>query len=459
MVKVSAANKIVGTLVPINALWSAGGQGEVIEAGTFGVGCDFVDWLASTGQSAWQLLPLHETQFEPGSATNRVPSPYQSYGIGLAPRYLSKRLVDETLVRKYPIHRFVKEQREWLADYAFFCALSEKFGTDNWRTWDAGVRRREPGALSAWREKLTERIEVHVILQHQLHVQYRSLRLTARRRGVKLIGDLPFYLCANSPLVWANQELFRINPNGSLPAVSGLPDNPKALFGRQVWGHPLYRWDSPHRHQRIFDLFKLRLRYTSELFDVVRLDHAKGFFRYGSMDPDGRGYDQLLVGPGMPALREVASYARSIRLPVFAEDSGENTGELRTALRTLRIPGIRVFRFEHEGITRFPRRSVAYTTTHDTESLVRYVQGLPAAQKRRLAAAAGVRFSSQDQLLSARFRDAVVSAPARMVLVPLQDWLLIDGRINVPGTETARDDPNWHWRVSVPIAQLRVCAP
>ncbi|MGH7203765.1 MAG: 4-alpha-glucanotransferase, partial [Candidatus Levyibacteriota bacterium] len=236
------------------------------DKGTFAAGLIFLDWLKKTHQSSWQMLPLHETQLEDDSTTKHIPSPYKSYGIGLHTQYLST-----VHAQKYPTHKekelFLKQNKDWLVDYALFCALRDYFQTDDWRKWDNELRHRDESAITYWKEKLADKIDFYIMQQWQLDQSYAALHSKAKALGIILIGDLPFYISVQSPLVWMYQDVFQIKDDGTIPMVSGIPDVNGTYFGRQIWGHPLYNWESPANRERLIMLWKTRIRYQARLFD------------------------------------------------------------------------------------------------------------------------------------------------------------------------------------------------
>jgi len=453
--------KIIGTLVPLTALFSSEQNAE--DRGTFETGIIFLDWLKKTAQNAWQLLPLHETQLEPGSRDKRVPSPYKSYGIGLSPRYLPS-----SFAKKFPTENELKEfvaiHKEWIHDYALYCALADFYHTDDWRTWDEDLKKRDKKAIEEWTTQLKKEINFHIITQWRLHLSYDILREKAHESGITLIGDLPFYLTMQSPLVWAHPEVFQIQEDGTMPFVSGIPDSPSAHFGRQVWGHPLYNWEL--RDKTIL-FWEMRLQYLSTLFDLIRLDHAKAFFEYGVIDPKNSHNDSFKKGPGTVVLEDLVAFCHDNDLKIFAEDSGEHVREVRDSLQKLHIPGIKIFRFAYEekkdkiiqgyaDIVNYPENTVLYTTTHDTEPLLGYLKILSPVQKRSIAAYTQVKYSDLDKEFAIRLRNALLKSPARIVIIPIQDWLLTTERINIPGTEKLVNDPNWQFRLQMSIEQLPV---
>lgn len=442
--------KIIGTLLPMSAL------------GTFEKGEKFLDWLQKTNQSAWQLLPLYETQLEKESATKHVPSPYKSYGIGLDPKYLPKSFIN-IFPTESQKNDFISTNLEWINDYAFFCAIRDYFKTDDWTKWDEGLKNREKDTLMKWKEKLKKEIDYHIILQWKLHEAYKKLKTKAKSLGISMYGDLPFYVSISSPLVWANIKLFQIEKDGSMNYVSGSANPSSAHFGRQVWGHPLYKWGL--NNKSIFKLWEIRIRYLSKLFDVIRFDHASGIFEYGAKDPANTENDVVKKGPGVKFFEQLIKLSAKYNFLIYAEDSGVKLHDLRDCLKRLKISGIKIFRFalieqknlliqQYASINSYPENSVVYTSTHDTETLLGYLNLLNPEQKRALASSAGVSYDLDDKILAKRIREAVLSSPARVVIIPIQDWLLTKDRINTPGTEKEINDPNWNFTLKTPIEKL-----
>ncbi|MEA3249522.1 MAG: 4-alpha-glucanotransferase [Patescibacteria group bacterium] len=457
-------HKIIGTAVPLGALRSNKANLRHETNGTVDTGLLFLDWLKRTGQSAWQLLPLSETHLESVSKSVHVPSPYKGYGIGLDPRYLSS---DMTEVDPSPDEErtFKKENADWLKDYALFSALRDEFGTDDWSEWPRPIRVREPDAITEWKRKLNRQVTEKVREQWRLHVSFSRLKQEARRKGIFLYGDLPFYLPFRSPLVWAHHECFDILKTGKMSWVSGVPNGPRSYYGRQVWGHPLYRWKGPGQTKRILKLWKMRAGYYSRFYDAMRLDHAKGFFNFGAISTKRKSLDTIRLGPGRRALTDIISFCRNHGLELFAEDSGDRLEELRETLYEFDVPGIRIFRwaynekrkrlkYDYSNLSNYPKTSFVFTTTHDTMPLKRYIKSLTANEKAHLCIHVGVENSRSVNVLIDRIIGAVINSPAERIIIPLQDWLHTENRINVPGTETKRNDPNWRYRIEKPVEKL-----
>jgi 4-alpha-glucanotransferase len=305
----------------------------------------------------------------------------------------------------------------------------------------------------------------YVLEQWRLHTAYATLREKADHYGILLIGDAPFYLSHRSPLVWAYQHLFTIGADGTLPRVSGVPYQPRELYGRQVWGHPLYRFEDASLHPQILSLWKHRLHYLEQLHDIVRLDHAVGFFHYGSLDPLNQDNDESLPGPGKQFFEEIITFCRQSGLHVYAEEAAIELGDLRKALAALGVPGIRVLRFalnttsntiqkDYADPIHYPVSSFAYTTVHDTETLMGFLQRLATEQKQILSETTHISYSPDDKTMAERLRQTIINSPSEMIIIQLQDWVLTADRINVPGTENEADDPNWQYRLHIPIEQL-----
>ncbi|HUQ85278.1 MAG TPA: 4-alpha-glucanotransferase [Candidatus Limnocylindrales bacterium] len=461
MSQLSKNKKNIGTLVPLSALTSINSKKE--DQGTFETGMYFLDWLHKVGQNAWQILPLNLTQLETGSRTTRVPSPYKGYGVGLDPKYLPSAFANNNPAQD-ELNFFMETNNDWISDYALFCAISDDLGTDDWRKWDEGLRKRDQSALNKVRNSLKKKIKDHILIQWRLDSAYKALREKAKRLNIQLIGDLPFYVSVKSPLVWVHQDVFQFEKDSELRYVSGIPDTPAAHFGRQVWGHPLYKWDTKHEKD-VIKFWEIRIKYLSQLFDSIRFDHAKGLFDYGVVDLQNKSEDRYVKGPGSLVFEKLMLFGERCGLSIFAEDSGENLSVLRETLVKLKTPGIKIFRFalnekkkklnkEYADLSNYPINTVVYTTTHDTESLILYLEMLSTEQKQQLAIYANAMYSPKDVKFALSLREAVINSNAKTVIIPIQDWLLTKDRINIPGTEKEINDPNWRFILKSPIEKL-----
>lgn len=453
----SVLQKQIGTLVPISALWNQAG-----DRGTFNVAKQFLRWLNATGQSAWQILPLHQTHLEIGSKDIHIPSPYKSYGVGLDPK-LSESELSNLDISDYD--KFIKQNEFWLADYALFCAIRDELETDDWRSWPTDIKTRIPEAIESWKSRLDDKVEAHSREQYYLHREFDQFHHLASQHRIELIGDLPFYLPIQSPLVWANQKAFNLSPAGEMLTVSGVPETPSSHHGRQLWGHPIYLWHDFEARIVAMRLFKLRIKYLSGLFDNIRLDHARGLFLYGALDPIDQSQDKFIPGPGSLALEELIHFARRQNSKVFVEDTGEGLAEFREMINKLEVPGIRIFRYAldekhnrvisiYADIEKYPVNSVAYTSTHDTETLLGYLKLLSIEQKQLLSQYTRADYNPDDKIFAVNLRERIITSPSSVVIIPIQDWLLMTHRINLPGTEQEISDQNWKYQVEFPVENL-----
>jgi 4-alpha-glucanotransferase len=454
--------KIIGTFVPLSALSSRKLKDK--DQGTIEAGIAFLNWLKKVNQSAWQMLPLHQTQLEKNSASERVPSPYKGYGIGLDPRYLPSKY-KSLIPSQDDIKKFLQENSYWINDYTLFSALTKHFKTDDWRKWDKDIKIRSRDALIYWSKVMKKDIDEQILIQYQLHKSYDELRKEAKRLKISIIGDLPFYLSLNSPLVWANQELFQLGIDGDMKFVSGIPDKYNSHYGRQIWGHPLYKWNSKLYKNKIISFWEERLCYLSNFFDIVRIDHAKAFFEYGKINLSSEENDRFEKGPGLDVFREIYKKGTDCGIMIFAEDAGVRLAELRSAMNEIGVPGVKIFRYAYNekldkvidnyaDIDSYPENSVAYTTTHDTDSLTLYIKELNLNQKKQLSLAAKVKYIEDDIELAKLLRKRIITSPSKIVILPMQDWLLTTERINIPGTEKEKGDKNWNYKLKIPVEEI-----
>ena len=302
-------NRAAGILLPIASLPS-----------NYGIGCfsqsayDFVDWLKQAGQTYWQILPLGPTSYGD--------SPYQSFSTFAGNPYfisletlveegvLTKAECDEAdfgsidhdidyeklYINRYPLLRkayersnisknaayqkFVSENSWWLSDYALFMAVKERFEGKPWTEWAEDIRLRWANAMDYYRRELYFDIEFQQYLQFQFFTQWNKLRKYANDKGVRIVGDIPIYVAMDSADAWAHPELFQLDSENIPTAVAGCPPDGFSADG-QLWGNPLYRWD--YHRQTGYDWWITRLWYCFQMYDVVRIDHFRGFDEYYSI--------------------------------------------------------------------------------------------------------------------------------------------------------------------------------
>ncbi len=475
--------------------YGIGGLGEAAHA--------FVGRLADCGQTWWQMLPVGPTGY--GN------SPYQSYSSHAGnplllsiQRLRSVGMLATADLRDYPacnddhvdfdlvaaaksaalarayaeFHRthdrdeyttFIHENASWLDDYALFMALKRENHGAAWRDWPAPLALREPAALAAARGRLADHIDYTRFEQYVFAQQWQALRATCAVRGVKLIGDLPIYVAADSADVWSRPELFELDERGLPRFEAGVPPDYFNADG-QLWGNPIYHWEA-HRAEN-FAWWAERLRSTLRRFDLVRLDHFRGFDRYWAVPAGsatarpGHWYD----APGRELLTAVRAALGD--LPLIAEDLGDIDAPVRALRDDFNLPGMRVLQFgfvgdegsEYHLPHRHVQNAVAYTGTHDNDTTVGWFTGdldhlettqdpTQVLRERRRA----LRYVATPPVdFHWGLIRAALSSVAEIAIVPLQDLLGLDGsaRMNVPGKVLPR---NWSWRYRAPAFDNAVC--
>jgi 4-alpha-glucanotransferase len=457
--------------------------------GRFGIGdlgpeADvFLDWLASAGQSIWQVLPLGPTGF--GGAPYGMLSAFAGNPMlispevlrqdGLlkrgdlerAPRFGEDRVpfdlterwkagmlrevwerfpahASPDLARRYRAFLDSPEHRDWLPGWAMFAALKERYRGAEWRLWDPAVRHREPAALLEVASELRDEIEFHAFAQFLFYRQWDRLHDAARERGIEIFGDIPIYMPLESADAWENPHLFQLDEGLNPVAVSGVPPDYFSETG-QLWGMPLYDW---HRHETDgFDWWIRRVRIELRRIDLLRLDHFRGFQAYWSVPADAtdarRGHWE--PGPDLRLFRALEGALGS--LPLVAEDLGDITDEVRGLRDVLGLPGMRVLQFglghpdsEHHPAN-VPEHSVVYTGTHDNDTTLGWFRSLNSDTQYQVTFL--LRSLPRD-VVEALMRAALGSVGC-LAVIPAQDLLALgsEARLNTPGTAAG----NWRWRL------------
>ena len=398
------------------------------EPGTLGEPAKrFVDVLAEAGQTYWQVLPVNPT--------DQFGSPYA----GLSAFAGNPFLIDgfqtkldklvEGLEDDEGYHEFCKKNEDWLEPYVSFRAIKEVVGDDiPWPLWPENLREYRPG-MAEEEETVAANAETHRRAQYVFDTQWRELRAYANERGVKIIGDMPMYVSADSSDVWAERDIFALDEKGNPLGVAGCPPDDFAKDG-QIWGNPTFRWDV--LKERGYDWWMRRLERMLDLYDYVRLDHFLGFSSYYNI-PGGRGAMEGAwnFGPGLDLFRTAHEHFGD--LPFIGEDLGTITPAVRFLVATTGFPGMDVILFANEdvrqGYTPAPGK-ICYSSTHDTQTLLGWINS---------------KWPYDDQQNVYRELMArCLNSTADVVITPLQDVLVLDdsARMNVPGTA----EGNWSWR-------------
>jgi len=453
----------------------------------------FVDWLAASGCGLWQILPLGPTGY--GNSPYQCHSVFAGNAYMVSPDLLVRdglltqsdlepvpdfapkpgqvashvdfgRLIPWKLsllgtafarfkrsgskALKLEFSRFRAENAAWLDDFSLFMALKERHGGVSWINWPAPLRGRVKSALVRARLSLRDATLRCSFNQMLFFRQWSELREHARKRGVRIIGDVPIFAAQDSSDVWAKPELFCVDEMGLPTVVSGVPPDYFAPTG-QLWGNPLYRWEN-HR-QSGYGWWLARLRAILQLVDIVRLDHFRGFAGYWEIPADAATAEtgRWVPGPAEGFLdamvqglhREFASE----RLPLIAEDLGVVTPDVVRLLQRYQLPGMRVLQFGFAGLSEeflphnYIQNCVAYTGTHDNDTARGWFEG---GTEREKNTALTYLLSTEAHVVRDMVR-AVWSSLAAFAVVPIQDLLELgsEARMNRPGIP----EGNWEWRL------------
>ena len=483
-----------GILLPVSSLpgpYGIGGFSRTARA--------FVDWLAAAGQSFWQILPLGPTGYGD--------SPYQSFSTFAGNPYFidpdtlaaeglltdeecraaaagnAPDAVDygrlyrerESLLRSAfarwqaaggsssgTYRAFVDRSASWLEDYALFTAIKSAQGGAPWDLWPDDLRLRQPEAVAQAREQLAGVLDFQRFVQYQFDRQWHSLKAYANARGIRVIGDIPIYVAFDSADTWASPELFQLDGDRHPTGVAGVPPDGFSATG-QLWGNPLYDW--PIHKADGYRWWIARMAASFARYDVVRIDHFRGFDEYFCVPagaPDARD-GVWRPGPGkdlFDALRAALG-----ERPVIAEDLGYLTDGVRQLVTDCGFPGMKVLEFafdsrDSSGAANYLPHNytadcVVYTGTHDNETVTGWYQNiLPEEQQavRRYLH----RAPDAVEPLYWDFACMAMASVARWCIIPLQDWLGLDNRarINHPSTLGG----NWRWRVTADVLTSRLAA-
>lgn len=439
---------------------------------------DFLDLLDAADQSHWQVLPLGPTRGVHGDSPYASPSTFAGNPLLVSLSRLVDRgwldpfdppdfpaeTVDYDRVRAFKTdalrraydgfeaHASEAERadfeafrgsEDWLDDYALYAALADAFDGDPWPEWPAELRERDPDALDAARAEFAESVAYHEFVQFCFDEQWTALREAAADRGIAILGDLPIYVALDSADVWADRDAFLVDDDGTPEAVAGVPPNPGD--DGQRWGNPLYDWDHVERTE--FDWWRRRVSRLFDLVDEARLDHFKGFHEFWAIpaDADSPAEGEWVDGPG-EALFDALERDHG-DLPFVAEDLGFLDAGAVGLRERLDIPGMRVPHYAdwcEEGHMyqpmHYPRDSVGYTATHDTDTTVGYYESMAPEHRDCLHYNLGVDGSE----VAWSMIDAVWGSNAVLAFTTPQDLLSLgsEARLNTPGTA----EDNWNWR-------------
>ncbi len=441
-------------------------------AGDFGSGARrFIDFLASSGMRLWQVLPLQHAAFD---------SPYDCLSSCAGnPLMISiEALLEKKLIRKKPeipdfredkvlfrraiafknkilkdafenfkpdkdFEIFCEKNSAWLDDYCDFMALTEKHGLP-WTEWPAGVRLKRPGDMARMREKNSRSILRHKFIQWIFFSQWGALRLYAKKKGIKIIGDMPMFVSRDSADVWAHQELYLLKRNGKPKFIAGVPPDYFSKNG-QVWGNPIYNWKTMKKNG--FAWWKRRLGLAFEMFDFVRIDHFRGFYSCWKI-PAARKTAKKGKWMKVPGLKLFAEIKKTFRsTPVIAEDLGYIPKPVKKFREKLGFPGMKILQFAFSGgdqnhflPSNYESNCVVYTGTHDNDTVLGWYSTSSAYRKRIIR-----KYLGEVRNINSQMTEFAMRSKAAFALFPMQDILALgsEARFNTPGTWRG----NWKWRM------------
>ena len=471
--------------------------------GRFGIGdlgsCayEFADFLFAAGQKLWQVLPLNPTGFgdspyqcfsafagnpmllslerlrEQGLLQNSdleltqwpaFPEDSVEYGPAIAFRMAALRRAAQVFFRDASradhaaFDRFSEGTSSWLDDYALFMACKDAHRGTMWTTWDPQIRRRDADAVKVWSRKLATEVKAYKYWQFEFFRQWNQLKTYCQQRGIRFMGDIPIYVAHDSADVWAHPDLFHLDDQGRPTVVSGVPPDYFSATG-QLWGNPIYRWDLLATTG--YEWWIERFRASLALFDMMRLDHFRGFEAYWEVPATEttamRGC--WVDGPGEKFLLALQNAFGD--LPIVAENLGVITPPVEKLRKQFGLPGMSLLQFafgtDPQGPSfrphNYSRDLVAYTGGHDNDTTVGWWSSSGVGDSTRTAedvrkehefARAYLNFDDADSEINWVMIRAVLASVADVAIIPLQDVLGLgsEARMNLPGKVSG----NWKWR-------------
>ncbi len=472
--------RTAGVLLPISSLPSR-----------YGIGCfsksayDFIDWLSEAGQSYWQILPLGPTSYGD--------SPYQSFSTFAGnPYFISlETLTAEGLLtaeecdaadlgsqeddidykklydNRYPLlhkayersniadnpdyQQYISQNSQWLFDYALFMALKDLFGGIPWNKWPEDIRLRRDTEIDRYRSELHSEIEFQQYMQYLFFRQWNDLKTYAGKKGIRIIGDIPIYVAMDSSDAWAHPELFQLDESNVPLAVAGCPPDGFSADG-QLWGNPLYRWD--YHKDTGYEWWISRLAYCFQMYDVVRIDHFRGFDEYYSIPYGAKtaANGHWEKGPGIDLFRSIEQQLGHHE--VIAEDLGYVTDSVRKLVNDSGFPGMKVLEFAFDSRDtgsandylphNYIENCAAYTGTHDNETINGWFASITPKERQAARDYLCDQHTPDDQLHKS-FISLLMRSNAKTCIIPLQDYMGCGNRcrINKPSTVGT----NWRWRL------------
>ncbi len=434
----------------------------------------FIDFLKESRQSYWQLLPL--------CPVGKGNSPYSSYSsfageilyidldLLIEDGYLScddikqtdfPKNTDYEKVREFKLpllkkaakyfdkndkafEKFKQKNGYWLSDFALFMAISDKENTRNFCLWPEELKLRQKYVLTDFKINNAKEIEFYEITQFFFYSQLESLKKYAFKKGVELIGDIPFYVSFESCDVWSNPQCFKLGHDMTPVLVAGVPPDIFSATG-QLWGNPIYDWE--YHKKTGYNWWKNRLLHNALLYDVIRIDHFRAFNDYYTVPygAENAKIGKWENGVGMHFWERVKPLLKNTQ--IIAEDLGGESEDVKQLIRDTGFPNMSVLQFAFDSDTKDPflpknmsKNTVCYTGTHDNDTTLGWYKKLSNSER--------IMYEKFVPKISDCVSHNLISfgmkSKAQTVIIPLQDYLCLDSadRLNIPG----KPDGNWEWR-------------
>ncbi|MRI85538.1 4-alpha-glucanotransferase [Aerococcaceae bacterium WS4759] len=450
--------------------------------GSFGQSAyDFVDFLVQSGQTYWQILPLTTTSYGD--------SPYQSFSafagnthfidfdllvkdgylkdsdfagvdFGQDPENIDyglifnvKRPILETAVKNflnsediYEFKFFVEKNESWLEPFAEYMAIKEHFGLVSWDQWDEDIRYRDEDALEKYRMMLAKEMNFHRVTQFFFFKQWNELKSYANKQNIQIIGDMPIYVAGDSVEMWSTPQFFKVDSKKRPTVIAGTPPDNFSEDG-QFWGNPIYDWEYMKRHN--FDWWVTRMEESFKLYDVVRIDHFRGFESYWEVPADAKtsASGKWAKGPGIALFDTIQDRLGNVK--IIAEDLGFMTQEVIDMREGTGYPGMRILQFGFSTVDsvdlphHYVENSVAYVGTHDNETALGWYKD--SASPEVQAQVNRYLHRHDSETVSQALNRGIAASPSYLAVYTMQDLLNLDNsaRMNTPSTIGI----NWKWRM------------
>lgn len=459
---------------------------------------DFIDQLVKGGQKYWQILPVGPVSpifgHSPYSSASSFAGNYLFINFELLQKeewmrnYILSDLPEDAygdfvnfdrviafklpLLRKFAANffkyadldtmeeynRFYREEKYWLDDYALYMSVSEYYHDYNWITWDPEIRMRTPEGIREWSEKLKNEIDYFKFEQYIFFKQWSAVKKYANEKGIKIIGDIPIYVTFDSADTWAHTEIFQLNKKMLRPKnVAGVPPDYFSKTG-QRWGNPLYVWREKNSLKKeTMDWWIKRFRRSLELYDIVRIDHFRGFESYWSIPAEEKTAinGSWQKGPGIAFFKKLKEGLGTgdEPLPVIAEDLGVITPEVEQLREDLGLPGMKILQFAFDFSPKNPylphnyknTNYIVYTGTHDNNTTNGWFYENETNEETRQYIIRLLGLEHQHEFHWQLIREALGSI-ADLSIFPIQDILGYAGkfRMNTPG----KTHHNWAWKLT-----------